>query len=295
MANKNEKNVQEIVKQHESSGKYFQVDGIRTFAIDKGTGDPVVCVHGVPTSSFLYRKIIPALSKKNLRGISIDLPGLGLSARPVDFDYSFTGLGNFLLSAVKELGIEKFHLVVHDIGGPVGFYMAAKHPEKVKSITILNTWVDVVNFKKPLVMRPFEKKILGEAELKMITHTTWPVIFSKMGVVDANKIPEEEIKAYVDLLKREDNGDAFLKIMRSFEDSEEFRNLCYRAVDNPPYPVQAIWGEEDPALTYERYGKEIKEAANLKSIYRVPSRHFLQEEAWQEIAYQIEKFVSSSQ
>lgn len=294
MANTQEKNVQEIINAHEATGKYFQVDGIETFALDKGTGDPVVCIHGVPTSSFLYRKVIGALADKNLRGISIDLPGLGLSSRPVDFDYSFTGLGNFLIKAVKALEIEKFHLVVHDIGGPVGFYLAAKHPEKIKSITILNTWVDVVNFKKPLVMRPFEKKVLGEAELKMMTHTTWPVMFSQMGVVNTDNIPEEEIKAYVDLLKREDNGDAFLKIMRSFEDSEEFRELCYRAVQDPPYPVQAIWGDKDPALTYERYGKEIKEVADLKKISRVPSRHFLQEEAWQEIADKVEKFIRSS-
>lgn len=289
-----ERESQEVIYRHEASGKYIEVKGTKAFVLDKGTGEPVLCLHGVPTSSFLYRKLIKSLAEKNLRGISIDLPGLGLSSRPKDFDYSFTGLGNFLLKAVKVLNLENFHLVVHDIGGPIGFYMAAKHPERIKSLTILNTWVDVVNFEKPLVMRPFEKKILGEAELKMITHTTWPVMFSQIGVVNAENIPEAEIKAYVDLLKREDKGEAFLRIMRSFENSEEFRDLCYLAVQNTSYPLQAIWGDKDPALTWDRYGEEIKGTADLKEITRLPSRHFLQEEVWNEIADKIEELVKGT-
>lgn len=133
-------------------------------------------------------------------------------------------------------------------------------------------------------MRPFEKKVLGEAELKMINHVTWPVMFKKMGVLKANGIPLEEINAYVDLLKRVDDGKAFLKIMRNFDNTPDFRDLCYRAVQNVKYPVQAIWGEKDPALTLDSFGKEIKTVTGLKEIDKLPSRHLLQEEAWLAIA-----------
>lgn len=227
------------------------------------------------------------MALENLSGVCVDLPGLGLSSRPENFDYSFRGLADFLLKAADALEIEKFHLVVHDMGGPTGFYLAGKHPERISSITILNSSIDVVHFKKPLVMRPFEKPVFGEAELKMITHTTWHVMFSKMGVLKDQEIPKEEINAYVDLLKREDNGKAFLKIMRSFNDSEEFREVCYKAVQNVPYPVQAIWGKNDPALTFERYGTEIKEIAGLDELSLLPAKHFLQEEVWKEIAGKI--------
>ncbi len=293
MENREKRSVEQVIKDHEKSGKYIEVNGIKTFALDRGSGEAVLCIHGVPTSSFLYRKVIQALIKKNYRAISIDLPGLGLTARPEDFEYTFSNFSTFLSKAADALGIDKFHLVVHDIGGPIGFHLAANNPGRILSLTILNTWVDVVNFKKPLVMRPFEKKIAGEAELKMITHTTWPIMFSQMGINDNDVVPKEEIKAYVDLLKREDNGDAFLKIMRSFPDSEEYKKTCYKAVQNVPYPVQAIWGENDPALTYERYGNEIKEAAGLKEITLLPSRHFLQEEVWQEIADKIADLAES--
>lgn len=291
MGSKEENEVQEIIKKHEASGRYFEVNGTRAFALDEGTGEVVLAIHGVPTSSFLYRKVISSLAGKNYRGICIDLPGLGLSSRPKDFDYSFPGFANFLFEATRVLEIDEFHLVVHDIGGPIGFYLAAKHPEKIKSITILNTWIDVENFKKPVVMRPFEKKILGEAELRMITQTTWPVMFNKMGIVESDIVPQQEVKAYVDLLKREDNGEAFLKIMRNFADSPEFRKTCYEAVQNVTYPVQAIWGAKDPALTFERYGEEIKEVAGLEEVHKLPSRHFLQEEVWEQIAEKIDEIA----
>lgn len=291
METKEDNVVQEVIRKHEASGKYFNVRGTKTFALDQGTGEVVLAIHGVPTSSFLYRKVISSLAGKNMRGVCIDLPGLGLTSRPKDFDYSFPNFANFLFEATNVLEIDRFHLVVHDIGGPIGFYLAAKHPEKIKSITILNTWIDVENFKKPVVMRPFEKKILGEAELKMITHTTWPVMFGQMGVVESDIVPQQEVKAYVDLLKREDNGEAFLKIMRNFADSPEYREACFKAVQNVPYPVQAIWGAKDPALKFERYGEEIKEVAGLPEVHQLPSKHFLQEEVWEQIAEKIDEIA----
>ena len=295
MDNPESRSVKNVIQEHESSGKYIEVEGLRTFALDYGDkeAETVFCIHGVPTSSFLYRKVLKSLAKKGYRAVSVDLPGLGLSARPENFDYSFPNFADFLSKAARKLNIEKYHLVVHDVGGPVGFALAANEPEKILSITILNTWVDVENFQKPLVMRPFEKKIIGEAELKMISHATWPVMFSKMGVNSNEGIPSEEINAYVDRLKREDDGKAFLKIMRNFSDSEEFRKLCYKAVQNVDYPVQAIWGADDPALTLDRYGSEIKEVGRLKEITELPSRHFLQEEVWLSIADKIDAIAKA--
>lgn len=286
--------IKNIISEHERKGKYIDVNGLKTFVLDRGEGEAVLCIHGVPTSSYLYRKVIDSLAMKGLRGISIDLPGLGLSERPEDFDYTFPSFAEFLAASMKQLNINKYHLVGHDIGGPIGFALAAKNLEKILSLTILNTWIDVVNFKKPLPMRPFEVKILGEAQLKLVGYTTWPIMFSKMGVNNADQIPEEEINTYVDLLKRKDEGKAFLKIMRNFSDSPEYRDLCKKAVKDVPYPVQAIWGADDPALTLKEYGTEIKEAADLKDFTQLPSKHFLQEEVWEEIADKISELARSS-
>jgi pimeloyl-ACP methyl ester carboxylesterase len=286
--------IEQVIEKHKASGKFFTVDGIKTFALDYGQGEAVFCIHGVPTSSFLYRKVLQELAAKGFRGVAVDLPGLGLADRPENYDYSFPNFARFCAKAATALGLDKYHLVVHDIGGPIGFALAAENKDRVLSLTILNTWIDVVNFEKPLAMRPFEKPVLGEAQLAMMNHTTWPLLFNTMGVENNTRIPDQEIKAYVDLLKREDGGKAFLKIMRNFDHSPEFRELCYKAVQQAPYPIQAVWGSEDPALKYDRYATEIQRVAGLKEVFKLPSRHFLQEEEWEAIANKIEEIIHLS-
>ncbi|MEX0647492.1 MAG: alpha/beta hydrolase [Balneolaceae bacterium] len=291
-----DRTVEQVIEEHELSGKFITVEGIKTFVLDWGSGDPVFCIHGVPTSSYLYRKVLKELKEKGYRGIAIDLPGLGLSERPEDFEYTFSNFAHLCARAAEELGLEKYHLVVHDIGGPIGFALGAMNREKILSLTILNTWIDVDKFKKPLPMRPFEKPLLGETQLAATTHATWQLLFKELGVSNMDDIPEEEITAYVDLLKREDEGKAFLKIMRNFEDSVAFRELCHQAVQDTPYPVQAIWGDEDPGLTYERYGEEIKAVANLPEVHKLPAKHFLQEDQWEAVVEHIvSQAVSSGQ
>lgn len=282
-----DRSVDQVIEEHKSSGKFITVEGVRTFVLDWGEGEPVFCIHGIPTSSYLYRKVLKGLEEKGYRGVAIDLPGLGLSERPEDFDYTFSTYARFCARAAEELGLEQYHLVVHDIGGPIGFALAAQNEEKILSLTILNTWIDVDKFKKPLPMRPYEKFGLGEVQLTATTHATWQLIFKGLGVSNTDDIPKEEIDAYVDLLKREDNGKAFLKIMRNFEDSVDFRELCHRAVQNVPYPVQAVWGSEDPGLDYDRFGKEIKEVANLSEVYKLPAKHYLQEDQWEKVVEHI--------
>jgi pimeloyl-ACP methyl ester carboxylesterase len=290
-----EKNsVEAIIEKHEASGKYFDVNGIKCFALDQGSGEAVLCLHGVPTSSFLYRKIVPALAEKGFRGVAIDFPGLGLSDRPENFDYSFSSFAKFGAEAAKNLGLDKYHLLIHDVGGPVGFALAAENLDKVLSITVLNTWIDGVNFIKPWPMRPFENSVLGEIELATLIHPTWQIMFNKMGVNDSSGIPKNEINAHLDILKRDDGGDAFLKLMRNFDDSKEFRSLCYKAVQGVPYPVQAVWGADDPFLTLDEHGKEIKQVAGLQKIHELSSRHFLQEEKPLEIVEKIEEIIELS-
>lgn len=281
------RSVEQVIEEHQDSGKFITVEEVKTFVLDWGEGEPIFCIHGVPTSSYLYRKVLKELVKKGFRGVAIDLPGLGLSDRPENFDYSFPNFARFCARAAEELGLDRYHLVIHDVGGPVGFALAAQNPEKILSLTILNTWIDVDKFKKPLPMRPFEKPVLGETQLAATTHTSWQLMFKGLGVSDMDRIPKEEINAYVDLLKREDGGKAFLKIMRNFEDSVAFRELCHQAVQDVPYPVQAVWGAEDPALDYERYGKEIKQVAGLKEVHKLPAKHFLQEDQWEAVTEHI--------
>lgn len=288
-----EKKVLQVIEEHEASGIYFNVNGLKTFALKYGRGETVLCLHGAPASSFLYRKLLRSLEKKGYKAVCIDLPGMGLTERPANFDYSFSNLSEFIYEAAKALKLKKYHLVVHDMGGPLGFALAARHANRILSITILNTWIDGVKFKKPGYMKPFEKRILGEAELKMFNHLTWQVVFKSIGVLNTSLLSIPEMNAYVELLKRDDHGKAFLKIMRNYDATPQFRDLCYKAVQNVKYPVQIIWGEQDSLLSIEEHGKAIQKIANIKEITKLKAAHFLQEEVWLAIADKIVEAAKS--
>src|SRR3979490_2131386 len=113
-------------------GRVLEVEGANTVLWRMGQGETVICVHGVPTSGFLYRKLLPELASRGLEGVTLDLPGLGLAGRPADFDYSWSGLAAWYLKAIDAAGIINFHLVVHDIGGPIGFDVIRRVPDRVK-------------------------------------------------------------------------------------------------------------------------------------------------------------------
>ncbi|MDQ2939151.1 MAG: alpha/beta fold hydrolase, partial [Actinomycetota bacterium] len=135
--------VDQVIEQHRAAGRKFEAGGVRSFVREQGDGPAVLLLHGVPASSFLYRKVIPPLSEAGLRAIAIDFPGLGLAERPQDFDYSWSGLADWLEEAVDALGIERCHLVVHDLGGPIGCTWAVRNPDRVLSLTALNTVLDI--------------------------------------------------------------------------------------------------------------------------------------------------------
>lgn len=282
-----------IIEEHESNGRYVSVDGLNTFYLDTGSGPVVFCIHGVPTSSFLYRKVAFALEQRGLRTVAIDLPGLGLSDRPPDFNYTFSNFGAFCNRFLDTLEISDVHLVIHDIGAPIGLFMADQKSNRIRSITVLNAMLDIEHFVKPLPMRPFEKPLLGEAELAMLTPATFPLMMKTAGVVDNHVISHDEMAAYIHLLKREDEGKAFLKIMRSFEQTKAFSQSCYAAFTNPAYKVQLIWGEADPFLSYEKYAKQFEQARPGIPVTKVRSKHFLQEEQYETIAVKVKELVFS--
>ncbi len=268
----------DVVADHRAAGRAFTAAGVTGFVREAGEGETVLCMHGVPTSSFLYRKVLDELAARDVRGVAFDLPGLGLADRPENFDYTWTGLGGYCTTAIDALELEHFHLVVHDLGGPVGFELAAAVPDRVKSLTVLNTIVDVDTFKRPWSMEPFARRGIGEVYLRALSKPAFRMLMGLQGVADRSAVPNAELDAYVDLLKLEDGGRAFLKIMRGFERTAVKRDLYRAVLASDRYPVQVIWGTRDPALKVDIHGEAARRAAGVDTIHRLPGKHFLQED-----------------
>jgi haloalkane dehalogenase len=282
----------ELLERYRSSGRTFSADGISSFVLDEGQRDApaVVCVHGVPSSAYLYRKVVPELAARGLRGIAIDLPGLGFAERPVDADYTWTGLGRWLLSAIDELQLERFHLLLHDIGGPIGFEVANAAPERVLSMTLLNTIIEVQSFHRPWPMEPFAHRGLGEAWLASLrVPGAFLSIMRLVGV--SRRVPTPELACWVPLLFGDDGGRAFLKIMRGFELTAAKEHLYLDVVQQGHYPVQVVWGARDAMLPWRRYGVAAQRAAGVHESIKLPAKHFLQEDHPQEIAEAVYRFT----
>jgi haloalkane dehalogenase len=107
--------------------------------VDEGHGDPILLLHGEPTSSFLWRKIIPQLPG---RVVAPDLIGFGRSDKPEDTSwYSYDRHVDSVARLVQELDLTALTLVVHDWGGPIGLRVAVEHEERVDRLVILNTGI----------------------------------------------------------------------------------------------------------------------------------------------------------
>ena len=267
----------DVVAVHRAAGREFDAAGVRSFVREQSGGEAVVCMHGVPASCFLYRKLLAELADRGLRGVAFDLPGLGLASRPDQFDYSWTGLGRFGAAAVDALALERFHLVVHDIGGPVGFELAAAMPDRILSLTILNTIIEVEGSRRPWMMEPFAWRGVGEVWLASMTAPVFRGLMYYAGIKDRSATSAAELAAYLQLLKREDGGRAFLKIMRGFERTAA-KQALYTQVVRAVERVQVVWGADDPTLKLSVYGEQARRVAGVETIHTVPAKHFLQED-----------------
>lgn len=279
--------VEQVISEHEAAGRRFRADDVGSFVREEGEGPPVVCFHGVPSSSFLYRKVNAELAARGLRGIAFDFPGLGLAERPADFDYSWSGLARWSGAAIDALGIDRCHLVIHDVGGPVGAEWAVRNPDRVLSMTVLNTPLNVATFHRPWSMHPFSIPRVGELYLRSMTRFALTQLFQLQGIGDRGAVDKAEIGAYYDLLKREDGGAAFLRIMRGFELTQDKQDFLWEGLAERAYPASVVWGKDDPALGME-FCRIACDVLNVDEPTLVPAKHFLQEDQAPAIAEAVE-------
>jgi pimeloyl-ACP methyl ester carboxylesterase len=122
-----------------SSNSFQSSAGMLNY-VDVGKGDPIVMVHGNPGWSFEYRNVIKGMMAKN-RCIAPDMIGFGFSDKPYEWDYLPKSHAAIFEEFMDSLNLNNITLVVNDWGGPIGLSYAIKHPEKIKKLVILNTFL----------------------------------------------------------------------------------------------------------------------------------------------------------
>ena len=115
--------------------KYLTVNGSEIHYVEEGLGDPILFIHGNPTSSYIWRNIIPHLSS-DARCIAVDLIGFGQSGKP-DIDYGFTDTYGYLEGFIKKMGLINITLVVQDWGSGLGFHYANLNRDNIKGLAFM--------------------------------------------------------------------------------------------------------------------------------------------------------------
>jgi haloalkane dehalogenase len=119
---------------------YREVDGLRLAHLDEGEGAPVIFIHGEPTWSFLWRKVIPPVRDAGFRCVAPDLAGFGASDKPTDVGwYSYDRHVALAQTLLEDLDLRGATMVVHDWGGPIGLRLAVEHPERFERYVLMDT------------------------------------------------------------------------------------------------------------------------------------------------------------
>ena len=284
--------VEEAIEAHRRAGREYEAGGVRSFVREQGDGDPVVLMHGIPVSSFLYRKVLPLLAERGLRGVAFDLPGLGLAEKPDSFDYSWSGLGRWTGEAIDALGIEGCHLVLHDIGGPIGLEWALRNRERIKTLTVLDTLIDVAHFSRVWSMDLAAPPVIGPLWVATIRPPVARWLFYLQGIADRSATPAHEVDAHIALLHRDGGGRSFRQIVRGFELTEEKERFYTEGLREAGWPATILWGDRDPALGEDRR-RAFEDALGIEAEI-ISAKHFLQEDQAPGVAQAIAKVAGSA-
>jgi haloalkane dehalogenase len=255
--------------------------------IDEGDGRPVLLLHGNPTWSYLWRKVIPILARENVRVIAPDLVGLGLSSKPRDLRiHTLDFHAARISSLVEALDLHDITIAGQDWGGPIIAVTAARNRERIRGAVFANTAIRVPT--KPPRMTQFHRF----SHRPLISDLAFRVFGYPMGTLhlvqgDRSSIGPAERRAYRWPLRRIKDRTAPLALARLVPlslDSPALQTL-QEAEDwarSFTGPVGLVWGMRDPIL-----GRALRGTRELfpdADVVETDAGHFLQEEVPEELA-----------
>jgi len=175
--------------------KYIEVAGSTMHYVEQGEGKPIVLLHGNPTSVYLWRNVIPRLSPHG-RVIAVDMIGMGKSDKPY-LQYTFADHAEFFAGFVEAMELEDVTLVLHDWGGAVGIDYAARNPDNVRGIAVMEAvvqpmqWSDA-SFPERYLFRKFRDPADGHA---IIAEDNY-FVERLLPMMSGRRLTEVEMNAY---------------------------------------------------------------------------------------------------
>ena len=277
--------------------KTKMIGGVEVFYREAGpkTAPAVLLLHGFPTSSHMFRALIPALADR-YHVIAPDLPGFGFTTVPTDLRYAYTfeNLADTIALFTEALGLDSYAIYVFDYGAPVGFRLALRNPERMRAIISQNGnayeeglnpegWNPVQAYWKhptPENRNALRAFLEPEATKWQYTH----------GVTDRSLIAPESFTLDQALLARPGNADIQLDLFGDYQSNVALYPSFQEYFRTSKPPLLAVWGRNDPFFLpagAEAYRRDIPEA----EVHLLNTGHFALETHGQEIAERIRNFL----
>jgi pimeloyl-ACP methyl ester carboxylesterase len=273
------------------------VDGLPVFYREAGPPDApaLVLLHGFPSASHMFRELMPLLAD-NYHLVAPDLPGFGRSAMPAreDFDYTFENLAGVISRLTEVLGLDRFALYVFDYGAPVGFRIAARHPERITAIISQNGnayeeglsdgWNPIQAYwKDPSEANRDAIRVFVEPETTIWQYTH--------GVPDETLVSPDGYGLDNYYLAREGASEIQLDLFLDYASNVALYPAFHEYFRGSRPPLLAVWGRNDPFFLpagAEAFRRDIPGA----DVRFVESGHFALETHVTEIAAAIREFLA---
>ncbi|WP_121842935.1 alpha/beta fold hydrolase [Streptomyces sp. S5] len=259
------------------------VDGHEIYYREAGPADApvIVLLHGYPTSSFMFRELIPLLAD-DYHVIAPDHLGFGHSDAPpaTEFDYTFDALAELTSRLLEQLDLNRYALYVQDYGAPIGWRLALKNPEHISAIVTQNgngyedgfvdsfwdgLWAYGANPGPDT-----EPAVRAAMSLEAIR---WQYVH---GVPDPSVVSPDTWEHDIALVSREGNDEIQLALFRDYQNNRPLYSLLHEYLRTSEVPVLAVWGRNDEIFGPAGARAFARDAKNAE-VHLINGGHFLLE------------------
>jgi haloalkane dehalogenase len=269
---------------------YADALGMRMHHVDEGEGDPIVCFHGEPSWSYLYRRMLPPLVAGGHRVICPDLAGFGRSDKPTDFGwYSYDRHVEFVSEGLASLDLSGATVVVQDWGGPIGLRWAVENADRVERLVVMNTGLFTGRVSEGfLAWRAFAEK-----------NPDLPVGFVIQGGT-STELPDDVVAAYEAPFPNAESkaGAATFPLLVPVDEGQAGAAAMLAVIEELrgwEKPALIAFSDSDPVFPYPRAGQQFETMipGAGEQVRIEGGAHFLQEDRGDQIAEHILRFLSA--
>jgi pimeloyl-ACP methyl ester carboxylesterase len=276
---------------------YTDVDGHRLFYREAGPADApvIVLLHGFPTSSFMFRELIPRLAKR-YHVLAPDHLGFGHSDAPsvTQFDYTFDALTDLTEGLVDALGLDRYALYVQDYGAPIGWRLALRRPSAITAIVTQNGngydegfvesfWRTVWDYQR-------EQNPQTEAAIRtalQMESIKWQYL---TGAPDETLVSPDTWTLDAAQLSRTGNDAIQLRLFCDYATNSPLYPALHDYLRTSGVPILVVWGRDDPIFGPDGARAFARDAARAE-VHLLPGGHFLLETGVEEVADLIDDFL----